>query len=119
MSNNLKLYGKEYYEYSELLSSGNVYYILISKRLLLKPMLSIWGYLLGLFLVRSNVFFATVGFPSLVVFAVFLIMLFPFWESCNVSAKAYIIFHGTCIIIIKIISMPISVLLEVLWTLCF
>jgi len=116
---NLKLYGKEYYEYTEMLSLGNVYYILISKRLLLKPMLPIWTYLLGLFVVRSNIFFAMVGLPSLIVYSVFLIMFFPLWESCNISAKAYISFHSTCVIILKIISIPVSMLLEVLWTLCF
>lgn len=119
MSKNLKLYGKEYYEYTELLSLGNVYYILISKRLLIKPMIPIWAYLLVLFLVRSNIFFAMVGLPSLIVFSVFLVMLFPLWEACNVSAKAYIVFHGTSILLIKIISIPVSMLLEVLWTLCF
>lgn len=119
MSKNLKLYGKEYYEYTELLALGNVYYIQISKRLLIKPMLPIWLYLLGLFLVRSNIFFAMVGLPSLIVFSVFLVMLFPLWKACNVSAKAYIVFHGASILLIKIISIPVSMLLEVLWTLCF
>ena len=119
MSKNLRIYGKEYYEYTELLSFGNVYYILISKRLLLKPMLPIWLYLLGLFLVRSSIFFAMVGLPSLIVSSVLLAMFFPLWEACNISAKAYIVFHGASILLIKIISIPVSMLLEVLWTLCF
>lgn len=119
MSKNLKLYGKEYYEYTELLSLGNVYYILISKRLLIKPMMPIWAYLLALFLVRSHIFFAMVGLPSLIVFSVLLAMFLPLWEACNVSAKAYIVFHGVSILLIKMISIPVSMLLEVLWTLCF
>ena len=119
MSNNLNLYEKGYYEYTKLLSGGNVYYILISKRLLLKPIIPIWAYLLGLFLVQSNIFFAMVGLPSIFIYSVFLIMYFPLWESCNISAKAYITFHSACIIILKIISIPVSVLLEVLWNLCF
>ena len=119
MSKNIKFYGKEYYGYTELLSLGNIYYILISKRLLLKPMLPIWICLLGLFSVRSNIFFAMVGLPSLIIFSVFLIIVFPIWRSCNISAKAYTIFHSTLIIILKIISIPVSMLLEVLWTLCF
>ena len=119
MSKNLKLYGKEYYEYTELLSSGNVYYILISKRLLIKPMIPMWAYLSTLFLVRSNIFFAMAGLPSLIFFSVFLVMFFPLWEACNVSARAYITFHGSAILLIKIISIPVSMLLEVLWTLCF
>ena len=119
MSKNLKLCGNEYYKYTELLTLGNVYYILISKRLLIKPMMPIWGYLLALFLVRNNVFFAMVGFPSLIVFAVSLVMYFPLWEACNISAKAFVVFHSACVLLIKIISIPVSVLLEVLWTLCF
>ena len=119
MSKNLKIYGKEYYEYTELLSSGNMYYILISKRLLIKPMLPIWACFLAMFLVRSNIFFAMAGLPSLIVFSVFLVMFFPLWEACNVSAKAYIVFHCVSILLIKIISIPVSMLLEVLWTLCF
>ena len=119
MSKNLKCYGKEYYEYTELLSLGNVYYIIISKRLLIKPMIPIWAYLLVLFLMRSNIFFAMVGFPSLIVFSIFLAILFPLWEACNVSAKAYIVFHGVSILLIRMISIPFSMLLEVLWTLCF
>ena len=119
MSKNLKLCGNEYYKYTDLLTLGNVYYILISKRLLIKPMMPIWAYLFALFLVRNNVFFAMVGFPSLIVFAVSLVMYFPLWEACNISAKAFVVFHSVCVLLIKIISIPVSVLLEVLWTLCF
>ena len=119
MSKNLKLYGKEYYEYTEFLSLGNVYYILISKRLLLKPVLPIWLFLLGVFLVRNHIFFAMVALPSLLVFTIFLVMLFPLWEACNISVKAYIVFHNSCIIILKTISIPLSMLLEVFWNLCF
>ena len=119
MSKNLRIYGKEYYEYTELLSSGNMYYILISKRLLIKPMLPIWACFLAMFLVHSHIFFAMVGLPSLIIFSVFLVMLFPLWEACNISARAYIVFHGASILLIKIISIPVSMLLEVLWTLCF
>ena len=119
MSKNLKLYGKEYYEYTELLSSGNVYYILISKRLLIKPMMPVGACLLASFLVRNAMFGAMVVLPSLVLFCVFLVQFFPLWEACNVSARAYIVFHGASILLIKIISIPVSMLLEVLWTLCF
>ena len=118
MSKNLEIYGKEYYEYTAMLSLGNVYYILISKRLLLKPIIAVWIYLLGLFLIRSNMFFAMVGLPSFVVFFCFLVIFFPMWRACNVSVKAYITFHSICIVLLKIVSIPISMLLEVLWTLC-
>lgn len=119
LNNNLKFYGKEYYEYTELLSLGQVYYILISKRLLLKPIIPLWAYIFGLFLVPNNIFFFMVGFPSIIIFPVFLAMLFPLWEACNISSKAYIAFHSTCIITLKIVSIPVSMFLEVLWTLCF
>lgn len=119
MSKNFKLYDKDYYEYTELLSLGNVYYILISKRLLIKPLMPIWAYLTALFLVRSNIFFAMVGLPSLIVYSVFLVKFFPYWEAWNVSARAYIVFHGVSILLMKIISVPVSMLLEVLWILCF
>ena len=66
MSKNLKLCGKEYYEYIEMLSLGNVYYILISKRLLIKPMMPIWAYLLALFLVRSNIFWYYNYYPFII-----------------------------------------------------
>ena len=119
MSQNKNIYRKDYYMYAELLSLGNIYYILISKRLLLKPILPIWLYLLCLFAVRNSVFFAMVGIPSLVVFSVSITMLFPVWNACNISIRAYITFHCVSILLIKIISIPFSMLLEVLWTLCF
>ena len=119
MSKNLKLYGKEYYDYSELLSSGTVYFIFISKRLLFKPMTPIWAYILVLFLVRNNIFLVIIGLPSLVVVTTFLVKSFSLWEACNVSKKAYIVFHSVFIAFLKVISIPISMFLEVLWTLCF
>ena len=119
MNINLKLYSDEYFEYTELLCSGNVYHILISKRLLIKPLMPMWAYFLSLFLVRNNIFFAMVGLPSLIAYSVSLVMLFPLWSACNVSVKAYIAFHCVSILLIMIISVPVSMLMEVLWTLCF
>lgn len=119
MSEQLRVYGKEYYEYTELLSLGNVYYIMISKRLLLKPMIPMWTYFLCLFLVRNHIFFAMVGLPSFVAFSVFLVMYFPLWKACNFSAKAYIVFHCVFLLFLKMFSVPVSMFLEVLWTLCF
>ena len=119
MSKNLQLYRKEYIEYTELLSAGNVYYILISKRLLFSPMILIWVCIFALFLIRSEIFFAMIGLPSIIVYACFLFKIFPLWKSCNFSLKAYIAFHSVCVLILKIISMPVSLLLEVIWTLCF
>ena len=116
---NLKTYSTDYYDFISMLSLENTYYILISKRLLLKPMVPIWMFLFGLFLVRSNIFFTIVGIPSIFIFSVFLAMLFPLWKACNISAKAYIIFHSIFVLLLKISSIPVSILLEVLWTLCF
>ena len=117
MNKNLKLYGKDYEAYTELLSHGNVYYILISKRLLFKPFVPLWLYFFGLFLVWNGVFFAVVGLPSLIVFSVFLVMAFPLWQACHISGKAYAVFHCNCLIILKIFSIPISMLLEDVWIL--
>ncbi len=118
MSKDLKLYGNDYHDYIELLSLGTVYYILISKRLLLKPMIPLWLYFGGLFLIGGNVFFAMVGLPSLIIFLVFLMMYFPPWQACNISTKAYVVFHSISLLLLKVISVPVSMLLEVLWTLC-
>jgi len=117
VSKNLKLYGKDYDEYIELLSQGKVYSILISKRLLLRPMVPVWLYVFGLFLVRNGAFFAVVGLPSIIVYSVFLVMAFPLWEACHVSVRAYAVFHGACLFSLKILSIPISMLLEEVWIL--
>ena len=116
---NLAFYGKDFYEYTKFLSSENTYYILISKELLIRPMISIWLYLLGLFSVPNGIFFAMVGLPSLIIFSVFLIMQFSLWKNCNISAGIYIFFHSGCILLIKLISIPVSMFLEALWTSCF
>ena len=109
MSKNLKLYGKEYCEYTELLSLGNVYYILISKRLLIKPMMPIWAYLLALFLVRSNIFFAMVGLPSLIVFSVFLASKSP--ASSLLTKQGSYIYSSTVIVILVLpFTSPIAVI---------
>ena len=116
---NLNLYGGEYYDYIQLLQSGNQYGILISKRLLLKPVIPMWLYFLGLFLIPNGIFFAMVGLPSLLLFAVFLVAYFPLWSVCNVSTMGYIFFHTVCLALLKIASVPLSFLLEVLWILFF
>jgi hypothetical protein len=117
--NNLHLFSGEYYEYLNFLSFGNKYYILISKRLLFKPLIPIWIYLFCLFLVRNSSFFCVAVLPNIILFVVFLYMIFPLWSYCNFSKTAYFVFHCSCILILKIISIPISILLEseaLLWT---
>lgn len=119
MMKNLKFCAKEYYDYIEHLSRGEIYYILISKRLLLRMVVPVWMYFLAIFVVRSNVFWAMVGLPSIIVYIVFLTLAYPMWKACNISSKAYIIFHVVFLLLLKIISIPVSMLLEELWTLCF
>ena len=111
----LSLYCKAYHDYIALLSAGETYGILIAKRLLTRPLMPAWGYLLGLFCVRDPVFGAMVTFPCLLIFGVFLAQYFPLWRACRVSVAAYLFFHTVIFLILKGISIPISLLLEVLW----
>ena len=113
---NLVPYGSAYNGYTALLAAGETYGILISKRLLLRPLIPMWGYLLGLFCVRGAVFGAMVTLPCLVIFGIFLIMLRPLWRACCISPGAYALFHGAVLLILKGIAYSISLLLEVLWT---
>ncbi len=115
MKGNLKPYGKDYEQYTVLLSQGNVYSILICKRLLFRPMVPIWVYVFGLLLVRNGVFFAMVGLPSLFLIAIHIVMAFPLWEACSVSGRAYTVFHLFSLFLLKLLSYPISMLLEDIW----
>ena len=114
----LNLYGRDYDEYRQFLQAGNQYSILISKRLLLKPMVPLWLYFLALFLVPSGIFFAMVGLPSLILFSVFLVMWYPYWRACHVSMIAYTIFHALCLLLLKLASVLLFFLMEVLWIFC-
>lgn len=116
MKNNMHLYSRDYYEYTEFLSGGITYSILISKRLLMQPMLPIWLFFLGLFSISSPVFFAMVGLPCLVLLCVFIALIYPVWNTCEISPKAYILFHTLILFLLKIISIPLSMFLEALWT---
>lgn len=109
---------KEYHEYISMLLSNDQFSITISKRLLICPVIPIWALLFAFFLVPDISFFAMVGIPSLILCWIYLCMLFPIWNACNISKKSYIIFHSFVIIILKILSIPAYMLLEVLWTLC-
>ncbi len=115
MKNHMSLYGKDYYEYTEFLCGGITYSILISKRLLIQPMLPLWLFLLCLFSVPDPVFFAMVGFPGLVLLCVFIALFYPVWSACRISRKAYACFHTLMLLLLKIVSIPISMILEVLW----
>lgn len=111
---NLNIYGSDYYSYMDMLSSGNIFRILISKRLLLRPVIPVWFCLFWLFLVPSNTFFAMVGLPSLIIFGVYLAQLYQFWSACGISKKAYSFFHAAAVLLLKILSSVIIALLGVL-----
>lgn len=113
-----KTYGNECREYIGMLLSNGPFSITISKRLLICPVIPIWAFLLAIFLVPDSRFFAMVGIGSLIVCVIYLIILFPAWNACNISIKAYIIFHSFIVIILKTLSIPLYMLLEKLWTLC-
>ena len=112
----LSLYGKAYHDYIALLSAGETYGILTVKRLLIRPLIPIWIYLLGIFCIRNAVFGAMVTLPCLLICGVFLSLYFPLWRACRVSAAAYCLFHTIIFLILRGISIPISLFLEVLWT---
>ena len=119
MSKNLKLHNNDYYDYIKFLSSGNTYFILISKRILFRSIMPIWIYLFGLFLIQNRIFFGMAVLPCLILVSVFLYFAFPLWNVCNISSKAYVVFHVSVIILLKLLSVPITFLLEELWILCF
>ena len=116
---NFKMYATDYYGYISMLSSGDSFKILISKRLLFRTVSPMWFLLFGIFLVQSSIFFAMVGLPSMILFFIFLVKNFSLWQACGFSAKAYIVFHCGGLLFLKMFSIPISILLEVLWTSCF
>ena len=116
---NLKLQKSEYYAYLDMLSSDNKFQILISKRLLFRTVLLFWILFLIFFSLLKGVFFGIAVLPSLILFGVYLNALFPIWNACGISPKAYIIFHLGTLLILKLLSIPFGYLLEVLWTLCF
>ncbi len=109
----------EYKLYIKMLAAGETYSILISKRLLLRTVLPFWVLLFAIFMIPNFVFFAMVGLPSLILFTVYLVDLYHCWKACNISKSAYIIFHVSTILILRIITAILIKLLEVIWTLCF
>ena len=119
LTNNLRLYGNDYYGYINFLLSGERYSILISKRLLIRPIIPAWLWFWGLFLVKSGIFFGMVVFPCLIMYCIFLYIIYPLFDACRVNPKAYVLFHTFMILLLKLLSYPTTLLLEALWTLCF
>lgn len=109
----------EYRLYIRMLAAGETYSIFISKRLLLRTVLPFWVLFFVVFMIPNTVFFAMVGLPSLILYAVYLVDLYHCWKACNISKSAYTIFHVFTILILRIITAILIKLLEVIWTLCF
>lgn len=109
----------EYRLYIRMLAAGETYSIFISKRLLLRTVLPFWALLFLEFMIPSNVFFAMVGLPSLILYTVYLVDLYRCWRACNISKKAYTVFHISALLILRVISAILIKLLEGLWILCF
>ncbi len=109
----------EYRLYLRMLAAGETYSIFISKRLLLRTVLPFGVLLFAIFMIPNPVFFAMVGIPSLILFAIYLVDLYHCWKACNISKSAYTVFHVSAILILRIITAILMKLLEVIWTLCF
>ena len=109
----------EYKLYLKLLAAGETYAIFISKRLLLRTVLPFWTLLFAIFMIPNPVFFAMVGIPSLILFAIYLVDLYHYWKACNISKSAYTVFHVSAILLLRIITAILIALLEAIWILCF
>ena len=109
----------EHIEYVEFLLSGEKYNITISKRYLFRTLLPFWLELLVLFSLSNKFIFGYVILPNLILYGVFVFMLYGIWKLCNISPKAYIIFHIGVLIILYLLAIPFGYLLEVLWIFCF
>jgi hypothetical protein len=112
---NIKILGADHLAYMEELAIGNIYRILISKRLLLRPLFPMWGILFALFFTGNSTLFAMVGIPIMIVYSVFLVNLYPYWHACNISVRAYAFFHAESILFLLILSFFTSKLSEVIY----
>lgn len=112
---NIKILGADHVAYMEELAIGNIYRILISKRLLLRPLFPMWGILFALFFTGNSTLFAMVGIPIMIVYSVFLVNLYPYWHACNISVRAYAFFHAESILFLLILSFFTSKLSEVIY----
>ncbi len=109
----------EHIKYVELLLAEGKYNIMISKRYLFRILRPFWIVLFLLFSVQNKFFFGYVVLPNILLYGVFMFKVYEVWKCCNISPKAYIIFHCGILFILKLFSIPFGYLLEALWTLCF
>ena len=111
---NLKILGADHLAYMAELATGQIYRILISKRLLLRPLFPMWSIFFALFFIGNSTLFAMVGIPIMIVYSVFLINLYPYWHACNISVRAYVFFHTESILFLLITAKLLEVIYEFL-----
>lgn len=111
---NLKILGADHLAYMRELAAGGVYRILISKRLLLRPLLPMWGIFFVLFFIGNSTLFAMVGIPIIIAYSVFLVNLYPYWYACNISVRAYVFFHTESILFLLVTAKLSEVIYEFL-----
>lgn len=116
---NLSINKSEHIKYAEFLLSGEKYSISISKKYLFRIFMPFWIVLYVLFAVRHKFFFYWIILPNLFFYSLFSYMVYPVWRMCNISPKAYIVFHCCVLILLKLLAIPFGYLVEALWTLCF
>ena len=116
---NLSINKSEHIKYAEFLLSGEKYSISISKKYLFRIFMPCWIVLYVLFAVRHKFFFYWIIRPNLFFYSLFSYMVYTVWRMCNISPKAYIVFHCCVLILLKLLAIPFGYLVEALWTLCF
>ena len=109
----------QHIQYAEFLLAEKNYNIIISRHYLLRMLHPFWIVLLLLFSIPNKFFFGYVVLPNILLYFIFLFSIYEIWKCCNIPLKAYIVFHTIMLVFLKLLSIPIGYLLEVLWTLCF
>ena len=114
----LKLYSSDFYSDTKMLLSGNTFRILISKRLLMRPLIPMWVFLFFIMMIPGKVFFWIAGFPCLGLYAVFLLGNYPYWEACSVKKLPFVLWNAIWVLFLKLLTIPVLNLLEVItkWT---
>ena len=116
---NLSTSKSEHIRYVELLLGGDSFNIMVAKQYLFRTVWPLWIVMFVWFAVRNKFFFYMVTLPGLFWYGIFTYMIYPVWKMCNISPKAYIIFHIGVLIILKLLAIPFGYLVGALWTLCF
>lgn len=109
----------QHIQYVEFLLAEKNYNIMISRHYLFRILRPFWIVLLLLFSIQNKFFFGYVVLPNILLYFILLFSIYEIWKCLNIPLKAYIAFHTTVLVILKLLSIPVGYLLEVLWTLCF